>query len=201
MKGKIVGCIIGRPFAGKGYVSRYLRCEFDILTLSMSEILNKSKDQHVGSNVSDDTVGSIMDKGEIVPVRVVISLLRKEIESLDTDRLIIDGFPRTIEQASFLETQNDFEAIAFYLKIKRKFCIKRMDNAFRIGDRGARNDDDVKTIIKRHDIFDKETFPAIKYLKNGRIVPVITLNGVKAREFNSSIIMKCISNRVLIGST
>lgn len=198
MGGKIVGCMIGRPFAGKGYVSRYLKCEFDIPTLSMSEILSKSRDQSVGSETPNNTIGSIMKRGEIVPVRTVISLLRKEIEGLDTDKLIVDGFPRTIEQASFLETQNDFEAVAFYLRIKRKFCIKRMDNAFKLGDRGLRNDDNMKTIIKRHDIFDSETFPVIKYLKTGGIVPVITLNAKKDREFNASIIMKCVSDRVLV---
>lgn len=173
-------------------MSKYLSGEFGIPTLSMSEILNKSRDESVGSEMSGDTVGSIMDKGDIVPVRIVISLLRKEIESVDANKLVIDGFPRTIEQASFLETQNDFEAIAFYLQIKRKFCIKRMGDAFRLGDRGDRNDDNMKTIIKRHDIFDKETFLVIKYLKNGGIVPLITLNGIKAREFNASIIIKCI---------
>lgn len=200
MKDKIVGCLIGRPFSGKGYVSRYIKCEFDIQTLSMSEILSKSRDQSVGSETPNDTVGSIMKRGDIVPVRTVISLLRKEIEGLDGDRFIIDGFPRTIEQASFLETQNDFEAVAFYLRIKRKFCIKRMDNALKLGDRGSRDDDNMKTIIKRHDIFDSETFPVIKYLKKGGIVPVITLNGKKDREFNASIIMKCISDRTLVST-
>lgn len=199
MKDKIVGCLIGRPFSGKGYVSKYLKCEFDISTLSTSEILGKSKDQVV-SEESNDTIGSIMKRGEIVPARTVISLLVKEMDGLSGDRFIIDGFPRTIEQASFLETQNDFEAVAFYLEIKRKFCLQRMGDAFKRGDRGSRDDDNPETIVKRHDVFDRETFPVIKYLKKGGIVPVITLNGKKDREFNASIIMKCIADRMLVST-
>ena len=128
-----------------------------------------------------------MDRGEIVPVRIVLSLLEKEIESVSGDRIIIDGFPRTIDQASFLETQNEFYPIVFYLKAKRSLCVNRIINA---SDRGKRADDDPEKVNTRQDIFERDTLPAIKYLESGGIAPVVTLVGRKSRDVNAYFIVK-----------
>ena len=184
MKKKNVGFATGRAGAGKGFVCEFVEKEYGIKILSMSKILDKSRNQ---STPSGETIGSIMNRGEIVPVRIVLSLLEKEIESVDTDKLIVDGFPRTIEQASFLETQNEFSPTIFYIKAKRSLCVSRIINA---PDRGKRADDEPEKIKIRQDIFERDTLPAIKYLESGGIAPVVTLDGRKSRELNADIIMK-----------
>ena len=158
---KIIGCVTGRSGSGKGFILKFLEKGYGIKILSMSEILSRSRGQPTSPG---ETIGTIMDRGEIVPARAVLSLLEKEIESVDEGRMIVDGFPRTIEQASFLETQNVFSAVVFYLKVKRNLCVKRIINA---SDRGEREDDDPEKIEIRQDIFERNTLPAIKYLKRG----------------------------------
>jgi adenylate kinase family enzyme len=150
----------------------------------VNEILSKFKDQLASSG---ETVGDIMDRGEIVPARTVISLLEKEIESVKTDKLIIKGFPRTIEQASFLETQNEFSPIVFYVKAKRSLCLHRIISA---QDRGERVDDEPEKIKAEQDVFERDTLPAVKYLEGGKIVPVAILDGRKPRDVNAYLIMK-----------
>lgn len=191
---KTVGCMIGRPFSGKGYVCKHLSEKFAIRVLSMSKILNKSKNQ---MDTSGSTIGAIMDKGIIVSDNTVVSLLEREIKSLDVDKMIIDGFPRTVEQGRFLETQNEFMVVAFYLKIERRLCVERIENARKLGDRGLRKDDKLETIIKRQDSFERETLPVVKYLEGGGIIPVVTLDGTKTREVNANLIIRHLSNKVL----
>ena len=184
MKKKIVGCVTGRSGAGKGFILRFLEKGYGAKILSMSEILSMSKNQLTSSG---ETIGAIMDRGEIVPVRIVLSLLEKEIESVSEDRMIIDGFPRTIDQASFLETQKEFYPIVFYLKAKRSLCVNRIINA---SDRGKRADDELGKIDVRQDIFERDTLPAIKYLEGGGMVPIVTFDGRKPRDVNAYLIMK-----------
>ena len=184
MKKKIVGCVTGRSGVGKGFILRFLEKGYGAKILFMSEILSRSKNQLTSSG---ETIGAIMDRGEIVPVRIVLSLLEKEIESVDANKLIVDGFPRTIDQASFLETQKEFYPIVFYLKAKRSLCVNRIINA---SDRGKRADDDPEKVNTRQDIFERDTLPAIKYLESGGIAPVVTLVGRKSRDVNAYFIVK-----------
>lgn len=191
MKKKIVGCIIGRPGSGKGYVSNFLREQYGVKVVSMSEILSRSRDKTVSNG--GEKIGEIMDRGEIVPARTVISLLEEEIESTEESPLLIEGFPRTIEQASFLETQqNGFKAVAFYLKAKRKLCTGRILNS---SDRGKRADDRPEKIDIRQDIFERDTLPVIKYLETGNdAVPVVILDGRRSRDANAYLIKKVLLN-------
>lgn len=184
---KIIGCGTGRSGSGKNFVLNYVEEQYDLPIITVSEILGRSRDKKAPSG---ESIGSIMDRGEIVPVRIVLSLLEDEIINSKADKLIINGFPRTIEQASFLETQNEFLPIVFYLNVNRKTCIDRVLNSPKVGDRGARADDSPEKIIIRQDIFERDTLPAIKYLEGGGIVPVVTLDGRKSREINSFLIIK-----------
>lgn len=191
MNKKYIGCLTGRSGSGKNFVSDFIKKQYGWPVLTVSEILGKSRDQETSSG---ESVGSIMDRGGIVPVRTVIRHLEDEIRNSGENKLIINGFPRTIEQASFLETQNQFKIAVFYLKIKRNLCISRVLNSAYIGGRGIRADDRPDKIEIRQDIFEKDTLPAIKYLQGGGIVPVVVLDGKESAEINVSRIIKSLDN-------
>ena len=93
--------IFGPPGAGKGTQSKFIVNKFNLFQLSTGDLLrneikNKSK---LGSEIS-----SIMNSGELVSDNIVNNLIEKFISN-DTykNKIIFDGYPRTIIQAENLD--------------------------------------------------------------------------------------------------
>lgn len=177
-----IAFVTGPPGSGKDYLCGFLKRIYGATILTTSEILERSRDVVL---LSDETVGAVKDRGGIVPAQTVIKLLKDEVKR-HKGIIIVNGFPRDIDQAKFLESES-FQSIVFYIKVNRNICTVRIMNS---SDRGKRSDDSSDKIPVRQDIFDKETLPAIKYLEGGGVVPVVTLDGRARGESNSFLIMK-----------
>lgn len=179
-----IAFITGPPGSGKDYLCGFLRNNYGAIILATGEILERSRDFILPSG---KTVGAVKDRGEIVPAPIAISLLGKEIRRGKRGFIVVNGFPRDIDQARFLESEKDFESIVFYLKVKKNICADRIINA---SDRGNRPDDSPDKIFVRQNIFERETLPAVKYLEGGGVVPVVTLDGRDSGEKNSFLVTK-----------
>ena len=89
--------LLGAPGAGKGTLANGLIKELKIPTISTGDLLrNEVKSgSELGNKVKD-----IMTSGKLVPTEVVIELLQNRLAQSDTKNgFILDGFPRSIEQA------------------------------------------------------------------------------------------------------
>jgi len=91
--------VMGAPGGGKGTVSKYLVRDFGFAHLSTGDLLRKS--------VADATpigreAAQFINAGQFVPDELIINLLREEIARSPTERLLLDGFPRTVNQAETL---------------------------------------------------------------------------------------------------
>jgi adenylate kinase len=95
--------LLGPPGAGKGTQADRLRSDFQVPFISTGEMLR--------ANVQDGTelgrqAKEFMDAGELVPDALIVAMVAERLQEDDAqDGFVLDGFPRTIEQAEALDRQ------------------------------------------------------------------------------------------------
>jgi adenylate kinase len=99
--------LLGPPGAGKGTQARFLVEQRGMTQLSTGDMLRAAKDS--GTDMGK-VVADVMARGALVTDDIVIGLIREQLESVETNGFIFDGFPRTLAQADalteLLEEQN-----------------------------------------------------------------------------------------------
>lgn len=93
--------LLGPPGAGKGTQSKWIAERRGLVQLSTGDMLRAAV--KAGSDLGKQ-VKAIMDKGLFVPDDVVIGIISERIDQADcANGFILDGFPRTLNQAAALE--------------------------------------------------------------------------------------------------
>ncbi|MGI8414337.1 MAG: adenylate kinase [Solirubrobacteraceae bacterium] len=95
--------LFGPPGAGKGTQAERLCEDFRLPFISTGEMLRANV-----ANVTDlgKQVKGYMDAGDLVPDRLIMAIAAERLQEEDArDGFILDGFPRTIEQAKALDQQ------------------------------------------------------------------------------------------------
>jgi adenylate kinase len=103
MKGEreMLGTVfLGPPGAGKGTQAKKCVEEFALLHLSTGDILREEvkKETPLGKKAKE-----YMEKGDLVPDEVIIGMIKSRIKSASGAGYLLDGFPRTIQQAEALD--------------------------------------------------------------------------------------------------
>ncbi|CAO3697114.1 hypothetical protein G6F70_008177 [Rhizopus microsporus] len=93
--------LIGSPGSGKGTQSSRLVKNFGVTHLSSGDLLRKNIRE--GTWVGQQAKQYVTD-GKLVPDGLLISLVNKELLHIGATNWLLDGFPRTIEQAKQLDT-------------------------------------------------------------------------------------------------
>lgn len=179
--------LLGAPGAGKGTLANGLIKKLNIPTISTGDLLrNEVKSgSELGNQVKD-----IMQSGKLVPTEVVLKLLQNRLASSDTKNgFILDGFPRSLEQAKLLEQITEIDK-CLNLVIEKQVILDRIcgrrtckecgniynTNTYKNqkcecgGELYAREDDNPETVAKRFDTFVTNTAPLIDYYKNKGIL-------------------------------
>ena len=164
--------IFGPPGAGKGTQSKFLEKKFNMFQLSTGDFLRKEvkNDTPIGKKIS-----SIINSGAFVSDEIVSELIEKIIQNKNYhNRIIFDGYPRSISQAKNLEKLlNKYnQKIEIVLKLSVSFeTIKK-----RILERQtleSRLDDSEAIAIKRYETYEQSTEPVIEYYKRLNLLKVI----------------------------
>ena len=93
--------MLGAPASGKGSVAEILSKEFNIPAISSGDIFRKyiSEGTEIGQRAN-----SYMTKGQLVPDDLTVELITSRLKEDDVQNgLILDGFPRTVNQAKVLD--------------------------------------------------------------------------------------------------
>lgn len=106
--------LLGMPGAGKGTQAQFLTEKYRIPQISTGDMLRAAIKAGTPLGIE---AKKYMDKGDLVPDRVVIELVKQRVKSPDcANGFIIDGFPRTIPQAEALREAG--VAIDFVIEIE-----------------------------------------------------------------------------------
>ncbi|GAH60761.1 unnamed protein product, partial [marine sediment metagenome] len=92
--------LLGAPGAGKGTQCKRIVDKYGLLHLSSGDILRQQRTE--GSELGKKAK-SYMDSGALVPDEVIVEMMADEIKKTPRAGFVLDGFPRTVEQARELD--------------------------------------------------------------------------------------------------
>ena len=154
--------IFGPPGAGKGTQSKNLEKKLNNFQVSTGDMLRDEikKDTEIGKRIINN-----MNNGKFVEDEIVNKLLEKTIfDSSKKNKLIFDGYPRTINQAKNLENllnKSDQKIdYVFFLNVNKSTIINRIEKRKILE---KRSDDGSDTILKRYDTYMEITKPVLDY--------------------------------------
>ena len=154
--------LFGPPGAGKGTQAKFLVKKLKNFQVSTGDMLREEikKDTEIGKKIINN-----MNDGKFVEDEIVNKLLEKIIfDSKKMNKLIFDGYPRTINQAKNLEnllskSSQKIDHI-FFLNVNKESIIKRIERRKILE---KRSDDDLNTILKRYDTYMETTRPVLNF--------------------------------------
>ncbi len=184
--------LCGAPGCGKGTQSELLKKKYNLVHFSTGEILRS--EIKAGTEIGRQAEVFI-SKGMLVPDEMIIMMLMKQIDNLNPNNagMILDGFPRTVEQAQKLEVllaQREKEiTMLIDINVDEKELINRL---LLRGQISGRSDDNAQTIKKRLKIYQEKTAPVNNFYK--ALNKYQSINGHGAIEEISERICKVIDN-------
>ncbi|GAA2384210.1 adenylate kinase [Dactylosporangium salmoneum] len=165
--------MVGAPGAGKGTQADAIAKQFGIAHIASGDILRR----HIAEGTTiGRTVEDIVNKGELVPDAIIMDMLRKPVMSAsDTGGYVLDGFPRTVEQAEAAYrtagTLGVGVQIAVHLEVPEEELIRRLLAR-------ARGADDTEDVIRhRLKVYEEKTRPLLDYYAQRELL--IQVNGAR----------------------
>lgn len=195
--------LLGAPGAGKGTQAKKLIEKHGIPQISTGDLLRAAV--AAGTQLGKEAK-SFMDKGELVPDRVVLGMVAERLKQDDSKKgYILDGFPRNTAQAQALDTmlrelKMSLDA-ALSVDVPKEDLMKRLtgrrtcrscNQMYNVyfspskkegvcdkcgGELYQRDDDREETIRKRLDVYEAQTAPLIDYYKKAGILKSVNGTG------------------------
>jgi adenylate kinase len=199
--------LLGAPGAGKGTQAVTISKKLGLAHIASGDLFRK--EQESGSELGK-IAKSYMEKGQLVPDDITVRMILGRIAAPDCAKgFLLDGFPRTLEQAKALdkalgEQRKKIDKV-LYIKVSVKELLRRLSgrwicrncqtpyNVVELppkvkgkcdrcgGELYQRADDTEETARKRLDVYFNQTMPLIEYYtKSGALVEVNGEQGVEA---------------------
>ncbi len=158
--------LFGPPGAGKGTQAKFLVKKLEGFQVSTGDMLRNEiqNDTEIGRKIISD-----MNDGKFVNDEIVNKLIKDVLfDKEKKDKLIFDGYPRSLSQAKnldlLLDNSNQKIDFIFFLNVDKNTIIKRIEKR-KIQEK--RSDDNLNTILKRYDTYMETTKPVLNfYSKN-----------------------------------
>lgn len=188
---------IGPQASGKGTQAEILSKKLNLPHISMGDLLRSAKGE------LKKEIDLHINKGNLAPLNIIKQLLKQRLDQADTKSgFILDGFPRSSEQAELLKSITSIDKIIL-INISDKEAIKRISGRVNCekckanynlktspkpkdptkcdkcqGKLIQRKDDYEKAVKKRLDIYHNETTPLLDFYKD----KLIKINGEQSIE-------------------
>jgi adenylate kinase len=186
--------LLGPPGAGKGTQSKYIEDQYHLKQLSSGDMLRNAvtRETEVGKLAKP-----YMEQGQLVPDEVVVGVVLETLRDLpgNFEGAILDGFPRTVQQAkeldAFLHSRGESIDRVIVIDVSDDVLVKRIAGRFTCSTCGEsyndffrmpkaentcdrcghtsfkrRADDKPETVTERLAIYHKDTKPLIDYYRN-----------------------------------
>jgi adenylate kinase len=185
----VVVILLGPPGVGKGTQGVLLAEATGARHVATGDLLRAARreDSELGRRAQ-----GYMDRGELVPDRLIVDLVREVLDGLDVDTgVVFDGFPRTVPQAEALDrvledAGREVDRV-IVLEADDDVLVKRLAGRRSCGECGSvynvhfnapgkegvcdrcggalvhRADDDPETVGRRLDVYRQETAPLVRY--------------------------------------
>jgi adenylate kinase len=174
--------LLGAPGAGKGTQSKRLAEAFDLEHVTTGDALRANKDMETEYG----TPRSFMEAGELVPDAVVNEIVEEALSN--ADGYVLDGYPRNLSQAEYLDDITDLDAV-IYLDVSESELVDRLTGRrvcdecgtnYHVefnrpeeagvcdecgGDLIQRDDDTEETVRERLNVFEENTQPVIEHCR------------------------------------
>ena len=164
--------IFGPPGAGKGTQSKFIVNKYDLYQLSTGDLLRNEINNKTQLGLK---ISSIINSGELVSNEIVGNLIEKFVSNNTyKNKIIFDGYPRTIEQAKnldyLLKKYDQKIDMVLKLSVKKETVIKRI---LERQNQEQRADDNKEIAIKRFETYEKSSEPVINYYQQSNLIKVI----------------------------
>ncbi len=193
---KKIVILLGPPGAGKGTQAKLLAGRLGLAHISSGDLFRENIKGN--TKLGMDAKG-YMDRGELVPDALTISMIKDRISRPDCDKgIMLDGFPRTIQQATaladMLADSGDKVAVVPYISVPPEVLVERLSGRWTCPACGSvyhtvfnppkvaevcdhdraklvmRDDDKPETVKNRIDVYFKQTMPLIEFYKHEGIL-------------------------------
>ncbi|CAG8516010.1 2067_t:CDS:2 [Diversispora eburnea] len=160
--------VLGGPGCGKGTQCAKLVQDFGFVHLSEEQ-------QRKGSEFGE-LIRNYIKEGKIVPMEITIALLEKAMIENDSNRFLIDGFPRALDQAQQFEKEVVESTTILFFDCPEDVMLQRL---LKRGETSGRIDDNVESIKKRFETFKSTSYPVIEhYRKVNKVHTIPCADGV-----------------------
>jgi len=184
--------LLGPPGCGKGTQAKKISEKYGLAHVSTGELLRKAVKEKTGLGLK---AKEYMDNGKLVPDKLVIELMKEKL----SDNALLDGFPRTINQA--LALKNFFDVnVVLNIDVDFRVLVKRLTGrrscrcgavyhieynppekenvCNKCGSKLYQRDDDREdVVIKRLETYKKETAPLTEYYSEKNKLKTVDGNG------------------------
>jgi adenylate kinase len=172
----LIGIIFGPPGSGKGTQASKIEKEFHLVHLSTGAILRSEVAR--GTEIGKEAA-RIMAAGDLVPDDIIVRIVRQRLpESEVGEGVLLDGFPRTLEQARALDEMLASEGhqvdFVIALDVPEDVLVERILHRAAIE---GRPDDTREAIAERMHEYHKLTEAVLDYYRR-RGVRVIEVDGM-----------------------
>ena len=189
--------LISAPGAGKGVTSEYLKEKYNMVHMSIGNLLREESEKNI-------SLKEKLANGEFIDNNIVYSLFYKFLEDNKGSSFIFEGFPRLMEQVKpFLDILSEHDIILdkiIFIDIDKDIALRRItgrlmckncneiynkyvdnleNNKCKVcgGSLYTRDDDKVETYENRYKLFKEKTMPVVEYLSDKYDIYTVSNNG------------------------
>jgi adenylate kinase len=173
---------VGPPGAGKGTQSKRLVHYLGATHLSTGDMLRAEIE--AGSELGEKA-RDYMDHGRLVPCEIMVDVIAERLKQLPKEKpCLLDGFPRTIQQAE--ELDRILQGMSHWIQLVLVLMADRDELRRRMLQRATeegRSDDTPEKITRRFEVYDEQTRPLIEYYEDKSLLRRIDAMGTPDEVF------------------
>jgi UMP-CMP kinase family protein len=172
--------VLGGPGAGKGSQSARIAEEerWDATHLSAGDLLRAERQDK--SSPDGQLIENYIKEGKIVPVEITVRLLIRAMERCGTRNVIVDGFPRNLDNVTGWEKNVNPNKVSvggcLFFNCSEQEMEKRLLSRGEAAGVNRRSDDNIESIRKRFVVFHNETMPILQMYKDRGIYYEVDAN-------------------------